>query len=211
MRRSNLPIYVDALYLFYSLTYYAFAMFLLRAGLLGELCRKTEREKQNEGWVGMGNFDWFLGTKEERERYKEINKKIKKTISAARKAAHIWWKYNLSLDKIPCSKCQGSIYRFEGCILLPWQDTGLKELEEGTEELIIKEDHYYYEVQYSFKVKRPPDAMLYKQPICVRCAENILSECLLKKTDKAEGAAKRPISGLSNLRKVEEKIKKEVK
>ncbi len=43
MRRSNLPIYVDALYLFYSLTYYAFAMFILRAGLLGELCRKTER------------------------------------------------------------------------------------------------------------------------------------------------------------------------
>ncbi len=26
----------------------------------------------------MGNFDWLLGIKEERERYKEINKKSKK-------------------------------------------------------------------------------------------------------------------------------------
>ncbi len=50
--------------------------------------------------------------------------------------------------------------------------------------------------------------MLYKQPICVRCAENILSERLLKRLEKTEQMQDTYQKPLNQLKKAEEDIKK---
>ncbi len=224
----------------------------------------------------MGFFDWLLGTKEEREHNKKFGVKFDKAMSSAIKVAHSWWKNNPDIKSIPCSKCQQIIYRLQGCVLLPWQDSDLKDLEKGTEEIIeeiiVIDEYTKYKANYRFKAERGPCSILDKRPICLTCTELIVFDRLsksfirdeqiqntyekplshLKKTeedikkkteqskpqkslqqtketekeyhkslikkqleqkkmDRAERAAKRPISGLSNLRKVEEKIKKEVK